>query len=325
MSIWGLMRKRIGLRELQVGMYVAEMETGNRSGQKGFSPFLISSPSDIQRVIDSNVRTVVIDIGRGRDVGGMIGQPFDHAQFEGLLHATFSPNEIKRAKQNIEDTRPHIRELLVQARSNKAFASDAADAAVERIMSAASDNAGALIGVAKLKAKDEVTFLHSLAVSALMISFGRSLGLDEDFVRQLGTGGLVHDLGKLALPDSILKSSGKPTTEAYALIQTHPERGYEMVSEMPGIPPAVQDICRYHHEKIDGSGYPFGLVGEQIPYVSRLAAICDVYDALTTIRPYKRAWSQTEAIDVMMKSNGHFDDKLLAAFISEMVISGTLH
>jgi HD-GYP domain-containing protein (c-di-GMP phosphodiesterase class II) len=98
-----------------------------------------------------------------------------------------------------------------------------------------------------------------------------------------------------------------------------------MVSALPDIPREILDICRYHHEKIDGTGYPSGLVGEQIPYVSRVAAICDVYDALTTIRPYKRAWSQTEAIDLMMKSHGHFDEKLLATFISEMVISGTLH
>lgn len=319
------MRKRIGLRELQLGMYVAEMETGHRSQQQGFVPFLISSQNDIQRVIESNVRTVVIDIGKGRDVGGTTAQPFDRVQFEVSLHLTFSAIEIKHARQSIEDTKPHIREVLVQARSKKAFASNAAEAAVETIMSAASDNAGALIGVAKLKAKDEVTFLHSLAVSALMISFGRSLGHDEEVVRRLGTGGLVHDLGKLALPDSVLKSKGKLTAEAYALVQTHPERGYEMVSALPDIPREILDICRYHHEKIDGTGYPFGLVGEQIPYVSRVAAICDVYDALTTIRPYKRAWSQTEAIDLMMKSHGHFDEKLLATFISDMVISGTLH
>lgn len=88
-------------------------------------------------------------------------------------------------------------------------------------------------------------------------------------------------------------------------------------------PREVLDICRYHHEKFNGSGYPYGLAGRQIPYVARLTAICDVYDALTTVRPYKRAWSQTEAIDMMMKSPGHFDDQLLVAFVSKMVINGT--
>ena len=107
------MRKRIGLRELQLGMYVAEMETGHRSQQQGFVPFLISSQNDIQRVIESNVRTVVIDIGKGRDVGGTTAQPFDRVQFEVSLHLTFSAIEIKHARQSIEDTKPHIREVLV--------------------------------------------------------------------------------------------------------------------------------------------------------------------------------------------------------------------
>jgi HD-GYP domain-containing protein (c-di-GMP phosphodiesterase class II) len=87
----------------------------------------------------------------------------------------------------------------------------------------------------------------------------------------------------------------------------------------------VLDICRYHHERYDGSGYPDGITGRRIPYAGRLAAICDVYEALTTIRPYKRAFSQAEAINMMMNSPGHFDSKLLSAFVSRMVISGTLH
>jgi HD-GYP domain-containing protein (c-di-GMP phosphodiesterase class II) len=109
------------------------------------------------------------------------------------------------------------------------------------------------------------------------------------------------------------------------LVREHPERGYEMVSKAGQVPQQVLDICRYHHEKYDGSGYVGGLAGKQIPYVARLAAICDVYEALTTIRPYKRAFSQAEAINVMLSSSGHFDEHLLSAFISKMAINGTLH
>jgi HD-GYP domain-containing protein (c-di-GMP phosphodiesterase class II) len=109
------------------------------------------------------------------------------------------------------------------------------------------------------------------------------------------------------------------------LVRMHPQRGYELVSSLPNTPRQVLDICLHHHEKFDGSGYPSRLAGQQIPFVARLAAICDVYDALTTVRPYKRAWSQAEAINMMMNSPGHFDPDLLAAFVSNMVISGTLH
>lgn len=321
------MRKRIRLQELRVGMFIDELESGSQAQPKKIRPFLISSPTEIQRILNSNVMTVVIDIVKGRDVetGTSSAQPFDRGRFEAALLATFSAKDIKQARRCIEETKPHIRNVLAEARINGGFASDAADVAVERIMSTAWSNAGALIGVAKLKEKDEITFLHSLAVSALMISFGRNLGLGEEDVRLLGIGGLVHDLGKMALPSAILKNTGKLTPEEMELVRMHPQRGYELVSCIPNTAREVLDICRHHHEKFDGSGYPCGLAGQQIPYVARLAAVCDVYDALTTVRPYKRAWSQAEAINMMMKSPGHFDNELLAAFVSKMVINGTLH
>jgi HD-GYP domain-containing protein (c-di-GMP phosphodiesterase class II) len=321
------MRKRVRLHELRVGMFIDEVESGGQAQPQRFVPFLISSASEIQRMMNSNVMTVVIDVRKGRDIeaGNTSPHSLDRAGFEAGLLTEFSEKEINQARQSIEETRPHIRNVLAEARIKGAFASDAADSAVERIMSAASSNTGALIGVAKLKQKDEITFLHSLAVSALMISFGRTLDLGEEDVRLLGIGGLVHDLGKMALPDAILKNTGKLTAEEMQLVRTHPERGYELVSGIPNTSQQVLDICRFHHEKVDGSGYPSGLSGRDIPYVARLAAICDVYDALTTIRPYKRAWSQAEAVNVMMTSPGHFDDELLAAFVSKMVISGALH
>ncbi|KKZ84196.1 HD-GYP domain-containing protein [Rhizobium phaseoli] len=321
------MRKRIRLQELRVGMFVDEVESGSQDGSVRFSPFLVSSPTDIRLMMNSNVMTVVIDVGKGRDIepAAVNTQPFDRAHFETTLLQTFSANDVSRARRCIEETKPHIRKVVSAARVKGGFAGDAAAVAVEGIMSAASSNAGALIGVAKLKEKDEITFLHSLAVSALMISFGRTLGLAEEDVRLLGVGGLVHDLGKMALPNAILKNTGKLTDDEMELVRLHPRRGYELVSSLPNAPRQVLDICLHHHEKFDGSGYPSGLSGERIPYVARVAAICDVYDALTTIRPYKPAWSQAEATNMMMKSPGHFDPDLLAAFVSNMVISGTLH
>lgn len=321
------MRKRIRLQDLRVGMFIEEVESGNQAQTTRFTPSMISSPVEICRMMSSNVMTIVIDVGKGRDVERDAAPPqsLDRAQFETMLLQTFSANDVSRARLCIEETKPHMRKVVGEARINGGFASDAADVAVEAIMSAASSNAGALIGVAKLKEKDEITFLHSLAVSALMISFGRTLRLAEEDVRLLGVGGLVHDLGKMALPNTILKSTGKLTGEEMELVRLHPRRGYELVSALPNTPRQVLDICLHHHEKFDGSGYPSGLAGQQIPYVARLAAICDVYDALTTVRPYKRAWSQSEAINVMMKSPGHFDPDLLTAFVSNMVISGTLH
>ena len=321
------MRKRVRVNQLRVGMYVEDVETSEQQKALRFRPFLISSAGQIEEIMASRVMTIVIDIAKGVDVEGTTSPPRHSGRitFYAKLNATFSAGDLKRARRCIEDTRPQIRQMLSDARINSSFASDAANAAVERIMSEAFANTGALVAVAKLKEKDELTFLHSLAVSALMITFGRSLGHREEDVRTLGLGGLVHDLGKMSLPDEILKKSGKLTAAEMDLVRGHPERGYEMISKAGRVPQQVLDVCRYHHEKYDGSGYIARLAGKQIPYVARLAAICDVYEALTTIRPYKHAFSQSEAINVMLSSPGHFDSHLLSAFISKMVISGTLH
>ena len=91
------------------------------------------------------------------------------------------------------------------------------------------------------------------------------------------------------------------------------------LAKVPEMPQEVLEICLHHHEKYDGSGYPHGLQGPAIPYLARLAAICDVYDALTTVRPYKRAWTKTEAIATMRDTKGHFDPELLAAFVSQLI------
>jgi HD-GYP domain-containing protein (c-di-GMP phosphodiesterase class II) len=321
------MQKRIRVNQLQVGMFVAQVEASSRQDAGHFKPFLISSNLQVEQMMASHVMTVMIDLAKGADVAPATrsSQQGPNAAFHAHLFSNFSTKDIQQARQCIEDTRPHIRHMLTDARINASFASEAAISAVERIMSEAFNNAGALVAVAKLKQKDELTFLHSLAVSALMITFGRSLGHEEEEVRQFGLGGLVHDLGKMALPNEILTKPGKLTTEEMALVRAHPQRGYEMVSRAPQVPRQVLEICRYHHERFDGSGYPHRLTGEQIPYAGRIAAICDVYEALTTIRPYKRAFSQAEAINMMMSSPGHFDSGLLSAFISKMVISGTLH
>ncbi|MGF9567693.1 HD-GYP domain-containing protein [Neorhizobium sp. BT27B] len=317
------MKKRIRLHQVRVGMYVEELEGADLP-----LPYLgpVASLFDVDLMMNSHAISVVINTQKGLDVDT------DHKEvvldvigFEAALASKFSAGQILHAQEAIQDARRSVSDVLVEARLRGALHLDAADKAVEGIMLAAMTNAGAMIAVAKLKKKDEGTFLHSLAVSALMVTFGRNLGLSEEAVRILGLGGLIHDLGKMVLPIALLRKPGKLTVEEMDLIRTHPERGYEMAKRIAGMPRPVLDICLYHHEKFDGTGYPHRLAGSAIPHVARIAAICDVYDALTSVRPYKRAWSQAEAIETMMRSTGHFDPDLMKASVSKMVINGTIH
>src|SRR5690606_14238117 len=141
--------------------------------------------------------------------------------------------------------------------------------------------------ILRLKNKNEYTYLHSVAVCTLMVNAARYMGKSEAETRDYGMAGLLHDLGKMGIPDAILNKSGRLTDAEFEAVRNHPEHGYQVLRGSPNVPAMALDVCRHHHEKIDGTGYPFGLPADAISLVSRLGAVCDVYDALTSDRVYK--------------------------------------
>jgi len=157
--------------------------------------------------------------------------------------------------------------------------------------------------------------MHSVAVCALMAALAIEMELSEDLVRLSGFAGLMHDLGKAKIPLEILNKKGKLTDEDFAILRTHPRLGYELLSQVENTPAEVLDACLHHHEKMDGTGYPDQLNGEEISLITRMAAVCDVYDAVTSDRPYKKAWHASTALSRMMGWKGHFDQEILNKFI----------
>jgi putative nucleotidyltransferase with HDIG domain len=304
-------------------MFVEEIESDKCA--RPHARFMISGPKDLQRVMGSRTMSAIIDTSKGLDIQhpGVALSPSDPARFEHELHSRFSAKEVAEARATVAIVAPMITEMLAPARTST-LDLRCASAAVAELMNSATGNVAALISLARLKRADETTFLHSLSVSVLMVTLGRVLGMDEGEVRELGLGGLVHDIGKAAIPADVLNKAGALTADEFAIIKNHAELGYEMLKLVDHIPASVLDICRYHHEKIDGSGYPHHLKSNAIPYNARIAAICDVYDALTTIRPYKTAWTPWQAVDWMMTSKGHFDRALLKTFVSRIVLNGLI-
>ena len=157
--------------------------------------------------------------------------------------------------------------------------------------------------------------MHSVAVCALMLSQGRELGIRGEELRQAGMAGMLHDLGKAFIPLEILNKPGKLTDEEFTLVKTHPARGHALLQEAGAASATVLDVCLHHHEKVDGSGYPHGLSGAQISTVARMGAVCDVYDAVTSDRPYKAGWDPGEALRRMVQWKGHFDPQALQALV----------
>ncbi len=171
------------------------------------------------------------------------------------------------------------------------------------------------IGVA-LEARDLETAVHTDRVASLAIQVGSELGLAPADLRQLRWGSYLHDIGKLAVPDSILLKPGSLSREEFEAMQTHCEKGYGFSRNLPFLPEDARKVILYHHERWNGRGYPSGLQGQAIPQLARIFSVCDVFDALVSKRPYKPAWSLTEAIaEIANQAGEQFDPQVVAAFL----------
>lgn len=316
--------EKVGLHQRDMKNFAGERE---RSADGVFSGIeAIPGPSRV--AIEPTVQREAIwtdprqDADGGPDALRLVGSTA--LGIDADFQSPYRAEQVRQTKQLIKDAIPDVRHLFNRARRYRDIQYESAGRVVGKLMSRSAADAVAFIGAKKPEGDQEGTLLHSLAVSASMIVFGRRLGLDEDAVGLLGFGGLLHDIGKMALSTELLERSGPLDIAELILIRTHPELGYEMLRQIENMPKAVLDICLYHHERFDGSGYPCGLVGAQIPEAARISSICDVYDALTSVRPYKNAWSVREAIDAMLGSTGQFDPVLLNAFASWVAREGLI-
>jgi HD-GYP domain-containing protein (c-di-GMP phosphodiesterase class II) len=166
-----------------------------------------------------------------------------------------------------------------------------------------------------LELRDFETKGHTDRVMELSLELGQVLGLNQTQMQALAWGAYLHDIGKIAVPDSILLKQGKLTVEEWAIIREHPERGFDMLKDLNFLPLETLEIVLYHQERLNGSGYPEARVGDDIPFLARLFAVVDVYDALTSERPYKAAWSHEDAMLELQRQAGKtLDQSLIAAF-----------
>ncbi|MEN3275034.1 MAG: cyclic di-GMP phosphodiesterase [Massilia sp.] len=168
--------------------------------------------------------------------------------------------------------------------------------------------------------KDNETGLHVIRMSHFARILGLAAGMSEQEADDLLHAAPMHDVGKIGIPDRILQKAGPLDADEWKVMQSHATIGAEIIGEHgDGMLRLARDIALTHHEKYDGSGYPKGLAGDAIPLTGRIVAIADVFDALTSVRPYKRAWSEEEAIDYLVQQKGrHFDPLLVDLFVAQM-------
>lgn len=216
----------------------------------------------------------------------------------------FTNSSIYGAKESTKNQYQHISETMNL---------------VEQIIDEILGSDVSMINLIDLKSFDEYTYFHSVNVCILAIMVGVGLNYDKHRLTRLGLGAILHDIGKVFIEKDILNKNGKLTDEEYTTIKNHPMLGYNYLKNIYSVLPTVYRCVLDHHERYDGNGYPYQLIGDSISEFGRVVCICDVYDALVSNRPYRKAILPSEAIEHIMANSGAiFDPKLVELFIRKV-------
>jgi HD-GYP domain-containing protein (c-di-GMP phosphodiesterase class II) len=335
------MQRQIGPEQVKLGMYVRSFGGAWVDHPFWRAKFLLKNARDVERVRESGVPYVVIDdaLGIGPDLPAAVAAPAAPIQapaakpvrmaiqsvpdYDKAWDKARQKSDRQRAIALVSRSLKVLRSAFTDARLGRAVRMAEVTSVVDEVVESVERSPRTLLDVLRMKNKEEYTYLHSVAVCTLMVNVARQLGKGDAETRDYGLAGLLHDLGKMGISDLILNKAGTLTEAEFQAVRTHPEHGYKILCETPDIPEMALDVCRHHHEKMDGTGYPFGLPADAISLVARIGAVCDVYDALTSDRVYKQAWSPSEAITAMWSWEGHFDRQLLFTFMQSVGIFPT--
>lgn len=312
------MIKRIQVQELRVGMYVHKLEVFWLKHPLVHNDMLLSTDLQIQVIAENGIKEVWIDLSKGRAPDETDAE-IEEDQADVPRGPISLHEEIEQAQAICLHAKGQVMDMFSDARLGRTIDTASTLPLVDEIGGSISRHPAALLSVVRLKTHDDYTYLHSVAVCALMISLGQQLELDEEQVRRAGTAGLLHDVGKAGISLDILNKPGKLTDAEFDIMKQHPVIGEALLRKSGGDDDLL-DVALHHHEKFDGRGYPHGLKGENISLLARMAAVCDVYDAVTSNRPYKAGWNPASAMHHMASWEGHFDRKVFFAFVKAVGI-----
>jgi HD-GYP domain-containing protein (c-di-GMP phosphodiesterase class II) len=322
-------KKKLDVSQLEVGMYVCELDRPWLETPFLLQGFPLRTPEDIAEV--RNVcEYVYIDVSLGKDsVHSIPATKIAHTiqkEMEKIPNPDHVPRypvsvtlekEIKKADNIQKKTRGLVQKYLDDLRTGKSITPDNAKEVVTEVVDSIIHNPSALMCYTLLQNRDERTSDHSMNVCILALAFGRYLGLSEDELNELGIGALLHDLGKVKIPMEILHKTERLTDEEFNIIRQHPVHGRVILEEASGkVPQTVIDVTYSHHERANGSGYPQGLLLKELHLFVKIVAIVDVYDAITSDRSYHDGISSHDALKRMYEwRETDFDPDLLEKFI----------
>ena len=342
------MLKKIRVDQVRLGMHLHALEGAWMDHPFWKTRFVIRDAEQLRKLQDSVIAEVWIDPEKGLDVPEDAPAPLlatvDAAPAPAPASLPAEPaarpaaprtstpvpppsrsfaDEMRTATAVCNKGRAQVQKMFGEARLGRAIDAESLMPLVQEISDSVIRSPGAIVSLARLKTQDDYSYMHSVAVCALMVALGRELGFDEEQCRTAGTAGLLHDVGKALMPLDILNKPGKLTDQEFDVMRSHPVRGHELLLEARGTVPEAMDVCLHHHERFDGGGYPHKLPSDKLNQLVRMGSICDVYDAITSNRPYKNGWDPADAIGKMANWKGQFDPLVFATFVKSVGIYPT--
>lgn len=320
------MSKKISVEQLKPGMFIADLGAAWMDHPFLRSQFAVKDEATIAKILETGIREVYIDPRQGLDVADAPTEHEVHQELEAeMLRVAAEPIQVKRVGTREElgrakvvhgEANKIIHNIMNDVRLGKQVQVEAVEPVVEKMTESILRNSGALLSLCRVKNKDDYTFQHSVSVCALLVAFCRAANLDAETIRLAGIGGLLHDIGKVHVPIKLLNKPDRYTDEEFARMKSHVVESKKILDATEGISEISVQVAYEHHERHDGSGYAQGLKGEQISLMGRMAAICDVYDAITSDRVYHKGLAPHEALRKIFEwSKFHFDPALVQQFM----------
>ncbi|MDO8812303.1 MAG: HD-GYP domain-containing protein [Gallionella sp.] len=300
-------RELITIQRLVPGMYIDEIKCGLRERMRigETRNFIIESQNEIALIAKLGIKNLYIDPEKGLNVY----EGPDEDELAQLENETF--REPRSLEEELHDARiilskasATLKNSIDEIRSGGKIKMEPVRLLLEEIYSSVSENKDAIVTVCRKKKKDGYVLEHSVSHCALMMAFGRTMGMAKDELLDVGLGGLFHDIGTIRIPDAILSKPGKLTSEELDVVKKHPSWGGEVMINSGTFPEKAISIAMEHHERYDGTGYPYQLKGNDISIVGQMASIADVYDASISIRPYGAAEDPCQVIKNLFQGAG---------------------
>ncbi len=310
-------RLKIAVAELAIGMYVAELDRPWTDTAFLFQGFRIRQQQEI-RLLQEICQFVWVDARRSIGVKAQVGENVAATaqQLQPVIGKVDFSIEIEQAEPAFHAAREQSLRILQAVKLGHELDVAAVKVVVKDCVDSILRNPAALLWLARIKNKDEYTSEHSLRVAILSIALGRELGLLPLQLEQIGVCGMLHDVGKIKVPEGILNKPGALTPEELAIMQSHAAEGRKLLMSNQQVTAATVDVAYSHHERLDGRGYPRGLDASKIPYFAKIVAVVDSYDAINSDRVYSKGKSSLESLRILFDARAtHFDQDIVKTFV----------